>query len=161
MGRTIKQLRAGELLFTDENILEVIRIYLFLNRDKMIRESAEDRRWDLRVAAQDIFTGNDDMLEWLERESVECEEWLVSAMQDQERFKGRSWKRNNAAKSFAAFWKMPYQNLKERQRPPSAQTEITNPASDSRCPLSAPFCFSRNTKQVVRARPGRAQHLML
>jgi len=36
MGRTIKQLRAGELLFTDENILEVIRIYLFLNRDKMI-----------------------------------------------------------------------------------------------------------------------------
>jgi hypothetical protein len=88
MGRTIKQLRAGELLFTDENILEVITIYLFLNRDKMIRESAEDRRWDLRFAAQDIFTGNDDMLEWLERESVECEEWLVSAMQDQERFKG-------------------------------------------------------------------------
>jgi hypothetical protein len=51
MGRTIKQLRAGELLFTDENILEVIRIYLFLNRDKMILVGA--RRGELTIPRGD------------------------------------------------------------------------------------------------------------
>ena len=88
VGQTIKQLRAGELAFTERNILAVLVIYVLLHHWKMIDGKDEDRRWALRFATQDILAEDDDMQEWLERESFECEGWLIPAMQQEELAKG-------------------------------------------------------------------------
>jgi hypothetical protein len=89
IGRTIKQLRAGNFLFTEQNFAAVILVYSLTNFLRMMFENAQNTGWALRFAPDEIFYSDGDQLKWLEHISLECEEWLIPAMEQIERAKGK------------------------------------------------------------------------
>ena len=72
--RTIKQLQAGRLRFSERNFAEVLLSYSWMNFLRLMFEDAQDTFWESQCASDDISEGDDDQVNWANRTSLECEE---------------------------------------------------------------------------------------